>query len=119
MNAPEWLQEFQREIEQAKAAREAGKEGMARVCARRAASKVVGEYFQQKGIDLGKMGAYDRLQYLINQTSTPPKIRRIAEHFVLHVTPERTLPIEADLIAEARWLLTTLIRPSNPRWPGR
>jgi len=111
MNTPEWLQGFQREIEQAKAAREAGNEGMARVCARRAAGVVVGEYFHLKGVDLGKMSAYDRLHYLINQTSTPPEIRRIAEYFVLRVTPERTLPTDADLIAEACWLFTTLLRP--------
>jgi hypothetical protein len=111
MKSSKWFQEFQKEIEQAKAAREAGNEGMARVCARRAAGVVVGEYFHLKGVNLGKMGAYDRLHYLINQTSTPPEIRRIAEHFVLRVTPERTLPVEADLIAEARWLFTTLLRP--------
>lgn len=119
MNTSKWEQEFQKEIERAEAAREAGNEGMARVCARRAAGVVVGEYFQQKGIVLGKMGVYDRLRVLINQTNTPPEIRRIAEHFVLHVTPQRTLPVEADLIAEARWLLTALIRPSNPHWPGK
>ena len=88
---------------------------MSRVCARRAAGKVVGEHFRQKGVDLGKIGAYDRLRYLINQADTLPEIRRIAEHFVLRVTPERTLPIEADLIAEVRWLFTTLLRPLNQR----
>jgi HEPN domain-containing protein len=115
MNTPEWLHEFQQEIEQAEAAREVGKEGMARVCARRAAGVVVSEYYQQKGVDLGKIGAYDRLRYLINQADTQPEIRQVAEHFVLRVTPERALPVDADLIAEARWLLTTLIRPLNPR----
>ena len=115
MNTPEWLQGFQREIEQAKAAREAGNEGMARVCARRAAGVVVGEYFHLKGVDLGKIGAYDRLRYLINQADTLPEIRRIAEHFVLRVIPERTLPTDADLIAEACWLFTTLLRPLNQR----
>lgn len=115
MNTPEWLHVFQQEIERAEAARETGNEGMARVCARRAAGVVIGEYFRLKGVDLGKMGAYDRLHYLIKQNSTPTEIRQIAEHFVLRVTPERTLPIEADLIAEAHWLLTTLLRPLNPR----
>ena len=110
MKSSKWFQELQKEIEQAEAAREAGNEGMSRVCARRAAGKVVGEYFHLKGVDLGKIGAYDRLRYLINQVDTLPEIRQVAEHFVLRVTPKRTLPVEADLIAEARWLFTTLLR---------
>ena len=113
MNQIGWYQEFQKEIEQAQAARMAGNEGMARVCARRAVGVIIGEYYRRNRVDLSKMGAYDRLNYLINQEVTSPEIRNVVAHFVQRVSPERDLPIQVDLIIEARWLLTALLPNSQ------
>ena len=104
-----WGTLFQREIDQAKNARAAGNEGMARVCARRAAGIVVGEYLQRRGISTLKPSAYDRLQYLISVPDISDEIRQAASHLVTRVTPDHILPIDVDLISEALWLKERLL----------
>lgn len=106
-----WKTPFQREIEQAKTARAAGNEGMARVCARRAAGIVIGEYLQRRGVSTLRPNAYDRLQYLISLPDVSDEIRQVASHLVTRVTPDHTLPIDVDLISEAYWLKERLLEP--------
>src|SRR4030042_3955770 len=103
-----WQDQFLRELNQAIAARQVGNEGKARVCARRAAGVVVGEYFQQRGIARSQPSAYDRLRYLMTLPDLPEDVLNITEHFLLRITEEHTLPIEADLIREALWLAQNL-----------
>jgi hypothetical protein len=105
----EWETDFNSEIQQAEAARTAGNEGMARVCARRAAGVVIGEYIQRSGLPDPGPGAYERIQYVADMPGVPPQARRVAAHLLTRVTPEHTLPIEVDLIAEARWLKEILL----------
>ncbi len=106
---PEWQHLFENEIQQAQAARTAGNEGMARVCARRAAGIVIGEYINLQGENFSNPSAYERLRYLLSQPDISPQVRDIAAHFLVRVTPNHTLPIDADLIAEAQWLQKSLI----------
>jgi hypothetical protein len=105
----DWRSSFQREIRQAEAARSAGKEGLARVCARRAAGHAIGEYLRRQGHAHPSPSAYGRLMILTQFPEIPTQAREIAAHFLERVTPEYRLPIEADLIAEARWLAETLL----------
>lgn len=107
---PEWRHLFENEIQQAQAARTAGNEGMARVCARRAAGIVIGEYLKRQGDKIFNPSAYERLRYLLSQPDISPQVRDIAEHFLVRVTPNHTLPIDADLIADAHWLQKLLIQ---------
>jgi hypothetical protein len=104
-----WLTSFDAELRRADAARAAGNEGKARVCARRAAGIVINEYLHQResGYKLGS--AYARLKYLVEKPDLSPELRQVAGHFLLHVSVERNLPVEADLIAEARWLASQLL----------
>ncbi|MBN1148764.1 MAG: hypothetical protein JXA78_16000 [Anaerolineales bacterium] len=110
----EWESEYNAEIQQAEAARSAGNEGMARVCARRAAGAVIGEYMLRRGLPNPGSGAYDRIRCLTDLPDAPAEARQVAAHLLLRVTPEYRLPIEADLIAEARWLKETLLRIPRP-----
>lgn len=105
----EWETNFNSEIQQAETARSFGNEGMARVCARRAAGAIIGEYLQRCDLPDPGPGAYNRIQYLAKLTSAPPKARQVAKYLLTRVTPEHTLPLEADLIAEARWLKEILL----------
>ena len=105
----EWETAFNSEIQQAEAARSAGNEGMARVCARRAAGAVIGEYIKRGDLPDPGPGAYDRIQYLANTPGVHPQARQVAVHLLTRVTPEHTLPLEVDLIAEARWLKEILL----------
>jgi hypothetical protein len=106
-----WEAEFEQEIHQAETARSAGNEGMARVCARRAAGIVIGEYLRRQGIKNFESGAYDRVRYFAEATGVSPQARLVAQHLLTRVTPEHTLPLDVDLIAETRWLKETLFEP--------
>ena len=109
--APEqsWIFKFENELRQAETARAAGNEGKARVCARRAAGVVVQEYLQRQGRVLTPGSAYDYLKYLSVQIELPPPVREAALHFIQRVSVEHNLPVEADLIDEARWLASQLL----------
>jgi len=106
----DWKAEYQSEIDMAEASRLAGNEGRARVCARRAAGIVVGEYFRFHGIECRSASAYDRLKMLLMLPDIPSSARRAAELLLLKVQEDYTLPVEADLIAEARSLRQTLLK---------
>lgn len=99
---------IEQELEKAESARESGNEGMARVCARRAAGIAIGNYLQRKGYSDPGKSAYDRLRILCNLTDTPEDIRQVALYFLTKVTPDYKLPLNVDLISEARWLINRL-----------
>lgn len=109
----EWKTQLKRELDQAEAARAGGNEGMARVCARRAAGIIIGEYLLRQGLPVPSQSAYDRLNYLNTLPEAAPEVREIAEHFLLHIDTDHKLPIDADLIAEAHWLADELIFNEN------
>lgn len=104
MTTPDWNTFFDAEIEQARAARQRGNEGMARVCARRAAGIAVQAYLERKGLDSRTPSAVERLKYLIALPGTPEQIRDTARTFLIRVTPDYTLPIDIDLLQEAQIL---------------
>jgi hypothetical protein len=102
-----------REISQGLAAREAGNEGKARVCARRAAAILVGEYLRSHGVDPGHRDAYGTLTLAASTPEVPAETREVLGHFLTRVEPGGRFPIQADLLAEARALAERL-RPGNP-----
>ncbi|HEY3343978.1 MAG TPA: hypothetical protein VGJ97_03555 [Anaerolineaceae bacterium] len=107
----ELLEQVQKEIAQGQAAREAGNEGRARVCARRAAAIVTAEYLRQHGVDPGRADAYSVLSLAASRDDVPQAVREVLGHLLTRVEPGGRLPIQADLLAEARWLIDTLIPP--------
>ena len=104
-----WQVRFDEEIQKAEGARDAGNDGMSRVCARRAVGSIIGEYLTRLGINVTGMAAYDLIQYLSEKSAIDPAIREIASHYLLRVTPEGNLPIPIDLIAEAYLLKDMLL----------
>jgi hypothetical protein len=48
------------------------------------------------------VSAYDLLNRLKEDPHLSPDLRRIADHLTLRVTEEFKLPVNADLVAEAR-----------------
>jgi HEPN domain-containing protein len=98
----DWQTEIQAEFEKAEQARARGNEGQARVCARRAAGIAAREYLTRQGTRPLSVSAYDLLNLLKEDPRLSPDLRRIAEHLTLRVTEEFKLPVDADLIAEAR-----------------
>jgi hypothetical protein len=105
-----WQTEIEAEFEKADQARARGNEGQARVCARRAAGIAVREYLTRQGIRPPSVSAYDLLNLLKDDPQLAPDLKLIAEHLTLRVTQEFKLPVDADLIAEARKFCEELLK---------
>ena len=104
-----WNSRFETEIFQAEFARKSGNEGRARVCARRAAGIVVETYFLRRGYANPGSSIQDRIRFLLTLDDLSPDIHQVAGHFLVKVNPDYTLPVDADLITEARWLADHLL----------
>lgn len=109
MSIEGWEKRVETELQRAETARAEGNEGMARVCARRAAGFAAGEYLTRRGIDFRNPSAFERIKFLATLPDLSPEVRAVCEHFLLRITPDHTLPVEADLVAEARWLIDQLL----------
>jgi len=105
----DWKSEFELELERAAHARSSGKEGRARVCARRAAGIAVREYLRRQGKDFHTTSAYDLLNVLVKDPNLPDECRRSASHLTLTVNEEFKLPAGVDLLVEARTLCYELL----------
>jgi hypothetical protein len=101
--------QIQTELDRAAMARAKGNEGQARVCARRAAGIAIREYFSGRGTAVTSTSAYDLLNLLREDPLLPSDLKLVADHLTVRVTEEFKLPVEADLIAEARLLCSWLL----------
>ena len=108
----DWQAQVNAEFEKAEQARANGNEGKARVCARRAAGIVIREYLTRQGIHPPSVSAYDLLNLLKEDPRLPSDLKLIADHLTLRVTEEFKLPVNADLIAEARTFCESLLQGS-------
>ena len=98
----DWQTEIQTEFERAEQARARGNEGQARVCSRRAAGIAIREYLTRRGIRPPSVSAYDLLNQIKQDPRLPPDLQEIAGHLTLRVNEEFRLPVNADLVAEAK-----------------
>jgi HEPN domain-containing protein len=110
-----WQTEINAELEKAEQARARGNEGQARVCARRAAGIAIREYLTRQGIRPPSVSAYDLLNQIKSDPCLSPNLQLIAEHLTLRVNEEFKLPVNADLVAEARTFCEELLRPNENR----
>ena len=110
MNLPEKIAE---EFKRADLARANNNEGQARVCARRAAGIAIREHLTRKGTrtpSVASTSAYDLLNLIKDDPLLSLDLRLIAEHLTLRVTEEFKLPVDADLVAEAKKLCDELLK---------
>ena len=105
-----WQSKIQAEFNRAEQARANGNEGQARVCARRAAGIAIREYLTRKGVTPSSASAVDLLNLLKADPLLSPDLKLIVDHLTLRVTEEFKLPVDADLIAEARRLCDQLLK---------
>ena len=106
----DWQTDIEAEFEKAEQARARGNEGQARVCARRAAGIAIREYLTRRGIRPPSVSAYDLLNLLKEDPRLSSDLKLIADHLTLRVTEEFKLPVDADLIAEARKFCEDLLK---------
>jgi len=97
--------EITRELKRAETARLAGNEGMARVCARRAAGIAAREFLIRHTAKPHNVSAYQALLELSTFPGLAPKMKQSAVHLTTRLTEEFSLPLQVDLIAEARQLI--------------
>src|ERR1041384_8784751 len=105
-----WQTEVEAEFQKARDARARGNEGQARVCARRAAGIAIREYLTRQGIRPPSASAYDLLNMLKDDPHLSPDLKLIADHLTLRVTEEFKLPVNVDLVAEARRFCEGLLK---------
>jgi len=101
--------EIEAEFERAASARARGNEGQARVCARRAAGIAIRDYLTRKGTSPRTASAYDLLNLIKDDPALSPHLKLIANHLTVRVTEEFKLPVDVDLVAEARTFCTELL----------
>lgn len=111
-------EKIESELANAEAARQDGFEGRARVYARRAAGIAVRAYARQHGLKLPGDSAYDRLTSLVSFPGIPVEARQAATLLTERVDINFNLPVDVDLLTEARRLVAALdadILPADPQ----
>jgi HEPN domain-containing protein len=109
----DWRKRVEDALATAEAARARGNEGMARVCARRAAGWTVQAYLERKGVDLQTTSVIKHIQYLLAQEFLNSHDRTILQHMLVakqkgDLESDSYFPLDFDLVAEARQLVTAL-----------
>ena len=107
-----WKIKIKEEFTMAESALNAKNWGRMRVCARRAAGISIREYLLQRGIKPPSISAYDLLKYLEEMDDTPLDLRQASAFLRLRVTEEFRLPVDVDLVAEAKKICAAL----TPNW---
>ena len=106
--------DIETELAQAQKAREAGNEGQARVCSRRAAGIAIREFYRKRE-EAGWGGdAMKQLQRLQADESVPEEVRRAAERLTTKVDFEHKLPFGDDPIEDARKIIVYLHQRPKP-----
>jgi len=104
------MNSYHDELSNAMIARSMGNEGKARVCARRAAGIIIGEYLKRQGFNNLNQSAYDRLSIFNKLPNIDPYLKVISTHFLLKVNHDHELPGNVDLIAEVQTLQMSLLK---------
>lgn len=102
--------ELESEFNKAAQARGRGNEGQARVCARRAAGIAIREYLTRRGIRPPSASAYDLLNLIKDDALLSPDLKLIADHLTVRVTEEFKLPVDVDLVEEAKQFCEQLLK---------
>ena len=97
------------ELAMARAARQKGNEGMARVCARRAAGWAAAWHLARRtGRPFG-VNAYDTLLLLARWQGAPPDLRAAARRLTTRITLDHRLPFDEDPLQDAEAIVRALL----------
>ncbi len=97
------------ELAQAREARAAGKEGRARVCARRAAGWAAAPLYESRTGHQAPLSALQLLRWLAKQQDLPQEVRAAARRLTRRVLPSYRLPHPEDPLQDARMLVAALL----------
>jgi HEPN domain-containing protein len=102
------LTQIESELENARSARLAGKEGLARVCARRAAGFAIRAYLSGIGVSTEGLSINDLLKSPIARSQLPENIFTQLDHLVTRVDNNYQLAAEIDLVKDAKEIIELL-----------
>lgn len=97
----------------ARNARASGNEGMARVCARRAAGIVVRDYLAKQGVAAVGLNNFEILADKNIREFLPHGITQSLENLTMRVDEKYNLPLGMDLIADAENVIRTLMEETQ------
>ena len=102
---------IQDELAYARAAREHGKEGRARVCARRAAGWAIAIHYadQQSTLAERPRSALSQLRWLGAHKGTPLNLRKAANRLTEQINVDHDLPHEEDPLEDAELIVRELL----------
>lgn len=103
------LERIKLELGQAELFRARGKEGRARVCARRAAGWAVAAFRQQRSGVETHPNAYHQLRWFRNLEDMPIELRKAADRLTTRVTPSHELPHWQDPLEDAEMIVQALL----------
>ena len=101
------------ELADAIASRKEGREGRARVCARRAAGLAVASYYECRHAHLATHSAFDLLKLVQLEEELPTGVRLAAARLSTRVTTSGQLPHPQDPLDDARMLIETLLAAAD------
>jgi hypothetical protein len=109
----EWNIAIEQELARAEGARQRGNEGMARVCARRAAGWAVQAYLGQRGVDLNTTSVLEHFRYMQQDGASATELQPLLEHLLQpklrpNLAEDSYFPDEIDLLADAKKLIALL-----------
>lgn len=94
-----------KELARAREAHTAGNDGMARVCARRAAGVAISFWLQRYRTNEWGVDAMNQLRSVANEKSIPEAIRYAAVRLTTRVTEQFTSSFSTDPVADSRILV--------------
>lgn len=111
---------IENELRIAYQAQKDGKDGLARVCARRAAGWAIQQALAAQDIDLNSPSALDHIKYLHQLGTAPAQIQQVLTHLQVKVEKDSLeqdayWPLsDVDLVKEAHWLVEQLLKTHIP-----
>ncbi len=107
---PDWKRWVEAELQAALADRQAGLEGRARVRCRRAAGRILEEYFRRIGLpDPWGQNALRRLEFALTLPHLPAPVRQSLANLTRRVDENFQLPPHIDLVQDVILLARILL----------
>jgi len=107
-----WRERIDAELAKATRARADGREGLARVCARRAAGWALRTYYVERMGQPAPASALDLLRWFHADPSASPELRHAAERLTVRVTEQHRLPHPEDPLTDARRIIEVYAAPT-------
>jgi hypothetical protein len=109
------LRRIRAELDKASSARRRGREGLARVCARRAAGWSLADYYRERTGRAAPTSAMDLLRWFQSDADAPSDLKGAAQRLTIRVTRDHQLPHDEDPLDDARRLMNAYARKPDRR----